>query len=131
MSTENNLPAGEKISPGVPVPGKDTTSVVNQPATKKPEPKSTPKPRKKSSVVGFTWIFAFLGLMLLIFLLVFVLQNLQRVEMTIFTWTTSYPLGVGLLLAAIAGALIMALIGSVRIIQLRRTVKKLENGGKN
>lgn len=131
MSTENNLPASEKMSPGVPVPGQDTTSVVNRPTSQKNESQSTPKSQQKSSVVGFTWIFAFLGLMLLIFLLVFVLQNLQRVEMTIFTWTTSYPLGVGLLLAAIAGALIMALIGSVRIIQLRRKVKKLEIGDKN
>ncbi|HHY07087.1 MAG: lipopolysaccharide assembly protein LapA domain-containing protein [Lawsonella sp.] len=127
MSTENDLPVEEKSPTGVPVPGKDTTTVINQKTDEKKEEKSAKQPQKQSSLVGLTWVFAFLGLMLLIFLLVFVLQNLQRVEMTIFTWTTGYPLGVGLLLAAIAGALIMALIGSVRIIQLRRKVKKLQN----
>ena len=47
--------------------------------------------------------------------------------MTLFTWQMSFPLGVGMLLAAIAGALIMALIGSVRIIQLRRQVARSTN----
>ena len=66
-------------------------------------------------------------MLLLILLLVFVLQNLDQVSMTLFTWQMSFPLGVGMLLAAIAGALIMALIGSVRIIQLRRQVARSTN----
>lgn len=133
MSTEKKMSADEITATGVPTPGKDTTTTINAPASQK-APKNavddTAKPAKKSSVVGLTWVFAFLGLTLLIFLMVFVLQNLQRVDMTIFTWTTSYPLGVGLLLAAIAGALIMALIGSVRIVQLRRTIRKLSKTDK-
>lgn len=76
------------------------------------------------SRVGATWVFLFFGMVLLILLLVFVLQNLDRVSMTLFVWQLSFPLGVGMLFAAITGALIMALIGSIRIIQLRRQVTR-------
>ena len=133
MSTKN--PDSQPIV-GSPAPGAPTTSTVNAPAL---PPKGrtdatasvapSEKPAKTSSKVGATWVFLFLGMLLLILLLAFVLQNLNQVSMTLFTWQMSFPLGVGMLLAAIAGALIMALIGSVRIIQLRRQVARSTHKG--
>lgn len=116
---------------GSPAPGVSTTSTVNAPAVP-PTDRTDPSPAlstseksaKTSSKVGATWVFLFLGMLLLILLLVFVMQNLDQVSMTLFTAQISFPLGVGMLLAAIAGALIMTLIGSVRIIQLRRQVAR-------
>lgn len=128
MTTKNT---DSQLITGSPAPGVPTTSTVNAPTVPptgrkdaSPTLSTSEKPAKTSSKVGMTWVFLLLGMLLLILLLVFVLQNLDRVSMTLFTWQTSFPLGVGMLLAAIAGALIMALIGSVRIIQLRRQVAR-------
>ncbi|MBP1158109.1 putative integral membrane protein [Rhodococcus sp. PvR044] len=71
-----------------------------------------------------TWTGLVIGVLVLILLLVFILQNLDKVGLKLFFWEFSLPLGVSLLLAAIAGALIMALAGGVRIVQIRRLAKK-------
>ncbi|MDO5097974.1 MAG: lipopolysaccharide assembly protein LapA domain-containing protein [Corynebacterium sp.] len=91
-------------------------------------PATTPapasKPAVKSSFAGGTWVALIAGALLLIVLLVFILQNQQPVDLTLFAWKFTFPAGVGFLLAAIAGALIMALVGGVRMLQLRRQIKK-------
>lgn len=71
-----------------------------------------------------TWTGLVIGTLVLILLLVFILQNLDSVTWKLFWWEFSLPLGVSLLLAAIAGALIMALAGGVRILQIRRLAKR-------
>ncbi|MFC4603050.1 lipopolysaccharide assembly protein LapA domain-containing protein [Rhodococcus kronopolitis] len=71
-----------------------------------------------------TWTGLVIGALVLVLLLVFILQNLDQVTLNLFLWEFSLPLGVSLLLAAIAGALIMALAGGVRIVQIRRVAKR-------
>ncbi|MFI6866729.1 lipopolysaccharide assembly LapA domain-containing protein [Nocardia sp. NPDC050406] len=58
--------------------------------------------------------------MVLIILLIFILQNMQRVVIAFLGWEFEWPLGVALLFAAIAGTLLMAFAGGARIWQLRR-----------
>ncbi|MDJ0391904.1 lipopolysaccharide assembly protein LapA domain-containing protein [Rhodococcus sp. G-MC3] len=70
-----------------------------------------------------TWTGLVVGAIVLVILLVFILQNLDAVPVSIFVWTFQLPLGVSMLLAAIAGALVMALAGGVRILQIRRAAK--------
>jgi uncharacterized integral membrane protein len=70
------------------------------------------------------WTGLVVGALVLILLLVFILQNLDAVPVNIFIWTFDLPLGVAMLLAAIAGALVMALAGGVRILQIRRAAKR-------
>jgi uncharacterized integral membrane protein len=64
------------------------------------------------------------ALILLIVMLVFIFQNLHDVKVSFFTASGSLPLALALLLAAILGALIVLCLGSIRILQLRRTVKR-------
>lgn len=71
-----------------------------------------------------TWTGMVVGALVLVVLLIFILQNLDSVPVHIFAWTLDVPLGVGLLLSALAGALIMALVGGVRILQVRRAAKR-------
>lgn len=81
-------------------------------------------PRKaQGSLAGSTWVALIVGAIVLIVLLAFIMQNMQNVTLTLFAWTFSFPLGIGMLLAAIAGALLMAIVGGVRIMQLRRQVR--------
>lgn len=78
----------------------------------------------KSSLAGGTWAALIIGALLLIALLVFILQNQQQVELNVLTWTFEFPAGIAYLFAAITGALIMALVGGVRMLELRRQVKR-------
>jgi len=64
------------------------------------------------------------GLIVLVVLLVFILENTRSIPVTFFGATGRLPLGVALLLAAVAGALITGVVGTVRIAQLRRRVRR-------
>ncbi|GIF77665.1 lipopolysaccharide assembly protein LapA domain-containing protein [Asanoa siamensis] len=79
--------------------------------------------------ISFSWIILLVGVVLLAFLLVFVLQNLASVRIHFLTADFTMPLGVGLLLAAIGGALIAAVPFSARILQLRRATRKEHRWG--
>lgn len=106
-----------------------------QPETRREEPREEPRdePRRevtkeetkvKGSVAGGTWAALIVGALLLIVLIVFILQNQQEVEITFLQWTVHFPAAIAYLISAITGALIMALVGGWRIIELRRQVKK-------
>ena len=64
------------------------------------------------------------GFLILILQLIFITQNMESSSLTFFGWHLSLPLGVAMLLAAIAGGLITVTVGTARIIQLRRAAKK-------
>jgi uncharacterized integral membrane protein len=63
------------------------------------------------------------GIVLLL-LLIFIVQNQNTVEVSYFGAHGHLPLGAALLLAAVAGILLVALAGSARIMQLRATARK-------
>ena len=88
-----------------------------QPAKQPKQPKK-PRPTVQGSFAGGTWLALIAGCLLLILLLIFILQNQQSAELNFFSWHFQF------LLSAIAGALIMALVGGVRMLELRRQVKK-------
>lgn len=71
------------------------------------------------------WISLILGAIVLVLLLIFIIQNNVPAQFEYFTAQFQLPLGVAMLLAAIAGALIMALVGSVRMFQMSWTIRKL------
>ena len=61
-------------------------------------------------------------------LLVLILQNGRPVQISFFALEGVLPLGVALLLAAIAGVLLVAIPGSLRILQLRRAARRGSTG---
>ena len=71
------------------------------------------------------WISLILGAIVLVLLLIFVIQNSDTASFEYFGASFDLPLGVAMLLAAIAGALVMALVGSVRMIQMSWTIRKM------
>ncbi|WP_039825841.1 LapA family protein [Nocardia testacea] len=97
----------------------------------KPAPDATGRPpaadtRRRKEVeksrVGNAWVALIVAALLGIVLLIFILQNSESTEVEMLFWNFSLPLGVTILLSVIAGALVMALVGGVRIVQLRRAV---------
>jgi uncharacterized integral membrane protein len=99
------------------------------PESSKPKPDattSTPAPELgvKFTRAGALWAALFVGFLILILLLVFILQNTDSAEFAFLGWRWSLPLGVAILLAAVGGGLVTVAAGTARIFQLRRAVKK-------
>lgn len=89
--------------------------------TKRP---ATPENKVKSSLASSTWVALVAGLLLLILLIAFIMQNQQQIDLNLFAWSFTFPAGVGYLMTAITGGLIVAMVGIVRMLELRRQVKK-------
>lgn len=99
----------------------DTRPAIDEPSvgpTPTPTPRSTPTSIRRSRVGG-TWVAAVVFSAVLLLLLIFVLQNGQRADVSFFGAHAKLPLGVALLLAAVFGILLVALPGTARILQLR------------
>jgi uncharacterized integral membrane protein len=82
-----------------------------------------PQKLKPTRISG-TWVAVLASIVVLIVLLVFILQNLTGATIHFMGTAGTLPLGVALLFAAIAGALVVALVGAARITQLRRQAKR-------
>lgn len=108
-----------------------TTAERPAPGTTKPTergdiPGAPPlEPGKSGGRTAALWISLILGAIVLVLLLIFIIQNNVPAQFEYFTAQFQLPLGVAMLLAAIAGALIMALVGSVRMFQMSWTIRKL------
>ena len=69
---------------------------------------------------GAVWSGLILSALVLVVLLVFILQNGEPARIDFLVWSGTLPTGVALLFAAVAGVLLVAIPGTVRILQLRR-----------
>lgn len=65
-----------------------------------------------------------IGLVALIVILVFILQNLHDAKVSFFAAHWDIPLGLDLLLAALLGGVIVSVAGAARIAQLRMTARR-------
>lgn len=95
---------------------------LREPASSAPSP-----PRQhviRRTRIGGLWAGLAAGAIVLIFLLIFILENSQQVSIGYFGAHGHLPLGVTLLLAAVGGALLVVIPGTARIIQLRRTARR-------
>ncbi|MCS4536299.1 lipopolysaccharide assembly LapA domain-containing protein [Corynebacterium sp. HS2168-gen11] len=128
--TENIQSNSDDHTPATPEATEDVVAVPAASATSPAASAASPTPaleelQVKTSFAGGTWIALIAGALLLIALLVFIMQNQQQLDLTIFVWQFTLPVGIGFLLAAVTGALIMAFVGGVRMFQLRRQIKKI------
>ncbi|MGY5764073.1 LapA family protein [Brachybacterium sp. DNPG3] len=113
------------------------TATTEQPGTtEKPEKTEKTASKPATPIVGEAdargggrtaalWISLLLGAIVLVLLLIFIIQNNVTTSFQYLGTQFDLPLGVAMLLAAIAGALVMGLVGSVRIIQLSWSLRKL------
>src|SRR4051794_34590368 len=69
---------------------------------------------------GTAWVLACAGAVALLALIVFITQNLHLVEVSFLGWHGQFPLVVALLSAALIGSVLTVILGSTRILQLRR-----------
>jgi uncharacterized integral membrane protein len=81
-------------------------------------PEHTIEPTRTSMV----WTMVGIGVVLLVAILVFILQNGQRVRFLMMDGTLQ--LGVALLFAALLGALLVLVAGAARVLQLRVVARR-------
>ena len=87
-------------------------------------PAPAPDHTLKRTRAGGTWVAIACFAVLLLFLLIFILQNGHEVAVSYLGANGQVPLGVALLLAAVCGALLVVLAGMARILQLRTTARR-------
>ncbi len=115
------------ISSGEPVPGEPVPPMAAEPDISHPSQSQPSQPQ--GSEVKFTraaalWSSLILGFLILIVLLIFIAQNTASTPFTFLGWHWNLQLGVAILLAAVCGGLITALVSAARMFQLRRVAKK-------
>jgi uncharacterized integral membrane protein len=78
---------------------------------------------------GSTWVMVCVAVFLLIALIIFVAQNSGSVEVSFLSLHGRFSLAVALLAAAAAGCVLTLVIGTTRILQLRRIVRRRHRQG--
>jgi uncharacterized integral membrane protein len=119
--------AAAPTEPPAPVPdGPTPDGPVDRPTI--PDGAAAARPRVRTSPgrtrIGGAWIGLILGAVVLVFLLVFVLQNLDPARVAFLGFSATLPLGVWLLFAAIAGVLLLAIPGLGRMVQWKRAARR-------
>jgi lipopolysaccharide assembly protein A len=101
-------------------PGPDTTTTTLSGGSGQPEGRGTgAQGRVPRSRMGGAWVALVVAAFVFLLLLIFILQNGQRAQVSFLGAHGHLPMGVALLLAAVFGVLLVALPGTARIIQLR------------
>jgi putative membrane protein len=98
-----------------------------QPEVDSPEPRETATSSARQTGptrISAAWVGIIIGALVLVLLLVFILQNTASVKVSYFSATGSMPLGIALLLAAIAGMLLTGGVAALRIWQLRHRLAR-------
>ncbi|HXD81150.1 MAG TPA: LapA family protein [Candidatus Acidoferrum sp.] len=78
-----------------------------------------PLPGERQTRLSGAWTAVVIGLVGLVVILVFILQNQATVEVSFLVFKGHLPLAVALLFSLILGALIVVAFGAARILQLR------------
>jgi uncharacterized integral membrane protein len=82
------------------------------------------KPAVPPTRTGMVWVTVSGAALLGVALIVFLVQNTRTVEVQFLGLSGHTSLGLLLLIAAVAGVLLTVVIGSARILQLRRTIRR-------
>jgi uncharacterized integral membrane protein len=92
------------------------------PPEKQPEPE--PYPGEEHTRLSGAWTALVIGVIALVLILIFILQNLQSVQLSFLFFQGHLPLAVALLFAVILGAVIVLAFGGARISQLRGVARR-------
>jgi uncharacterized integral membrane protein len=119
--------------PGATGPGQPGATDPGQPSAVGPDspgPGAAPTPpvvrhhRVRRTRTGGVWVALTASAVILLLLLIFILENQSHADIGFFGAHVSLPIGVAMLLSAVAGALVVIIPGTGRIIQLRLTARR-------
>jgi lipopolysaccharide assembly protein A len=107
-----------------PEPASAENSVVSQPEAPADAEPTPPQHTIEPTRTSMVWTMVGIGVVLLVAILVFILQNGQRVRVRFLMANGTLPLGVALLFAALLGALLVLVAGAARVLQLRVVARR-------
>jgi uncharacterized integral membrane protein len=122
-SQEGQLPP-DPAAPPAGTPAVPSAGAVPAQAPAAQAPAARPPHVVRRTRIGGLWVGLALSAIVLLLLLVFILENQQKASISYFGAHGHLPQGVALLLAAVAGALLVIVPGTGRIIQLRRVARR-------
>ena len=102
---------------------------MNNPPTTEEHGTGEPLPGERQTRLSGAWTAIVVGLVGLVLILVFILQNQQSVDVTFLFFKGHLPLAVALLFALILGAVIVVAFGAARILQLRMVAGRARRKG--
>lgn len=104
-----------------PEPTKQPDARDVEPQQVQPLAQQATRPEGNADVTraGVIWVAISAGLVVLVLLIIFILQNEDRVTVKYFGASGELSLGMALFIAAVGGAILVAVAGAVRILQLR------------
>ena len=105
-------------------PASDNGSAPSGSAPPRGPAQAAPRRRGMSTRISGVRTALIVGIVVLIVVLIFVIQNAHAVSINFFGAHLHLSLAVALLLAAVAGALVMAAAGTARITQLRQIMRR-------
>ena len=79
----------------------------------------------RTTRAGVAWVAIVVGLLAMVLLIIFILQNQEPAEVAFLRLQGTLPLGMALFISAVAGGLLVAAGGAVRITQLRAHAQRL------
>jgi uncharacterized integral membrane protein len=101
----------------------------DDPAPTEAKETSESLPGERRTRLSGAWTAIVIGLIALVVILVFILQNQQSVEVTFLMFQGHLPLAVALLFALILGAITVFAFGAARILQLRMVAGRARRKG--
>jgi uncharacterized integral membrane protein len=106
-----NIALPQQIStPSVPAPGGET--------------QSAPSPQVPRTRTGSAWVALIAAALVTVALIVFLVQNTRGTTISFLWMTTHTSLAIALLIAAVGAVLLTLIVGTARITQLRRLVRR-------
>jgi uncharacterized integral membrane protein len=94
----------------------------DRPSGVEPPPYDAVTPR--ATLAGRVWVTIGGAVVLLVLLIIFIAENSAKVTISFLGAHGALSLGLALLIAALAGIVITMLVGTSRIVQLRREVRR-------
>jgi uncharacterized integral membrane protein len=92
-------------------------------------PEQAPYPGERRTRLSGAWTALAIGILAFVLILVFIMQNLQSIELSFLVFHGRLPLAVALLFAVILGAVIVLAFGAARIAQLRLVARRARRQG--
>jgi uncharacterized integral membrane protein len=112
-------------APGYPVAGQPTQPQLDQPASPESRPGLDRKGHVRRTRISGVWIGLITAAVVLVLLIIFIAQNTNQASIHFLGWSGHLSLGLLMLIATVCGLLIAALPGTIRILQLRRSLKRM------
>jgi uncharacterized integral membrane protein len=126
MSTEP-----QPVTEAPPATSPQLDAPPTQPASTQPAPPTEPAPQQpqpphtiRHTRISGLWFAVAVFALVLLFLLIFILQNGREVGVSYLGAHGHLPLGVALLLSAVCGALLIILAGAARMAQLHSVARR-------